>query len=976
MLLVLALAVLPLLAAAVPLLYRWLGRNTGYPLAVGFLVMAVLLAFAAPWSPGDRPATVSVDWLPALQVSFALRLDGLALLFALLILGVGALVLAYCASYLEPHGRHALIYLLLTLFAGAMLGLVLADDIILLVVFWELTTICSFFLITDAGPHAARPATRAFLVTAAGGLALLAAAVLLAIAAGTTRLSAILADSASVLDSPLARPAGVLLVLAAFTKSAQFPFHSWLPGAMVAITPVSAYLHAATMVKAGIYLLIRFSGLYGGQPGWDAALVISGLFTAVLGAVWALRQHDLKRLLAYSTISQLGLLVAAIGVGTPVALAAAVLHTIAHALFKATLFMLVGIIDREAGSRDIRELPGLRQVMPVSAAMTGLAALSLAGVPPLIGFVSKESLFQSYLEAGHTALTGAVTAVVAVGASALTFAYGARIVTGAFGGRPVQAQLHEPHYAFLLPPATAALAGLVLGPGVPLLDVPVGQAVQAVFPDAPVPHYKFWHGLSPELGLSALAIGTGLVLTLRAGRVERAMQRLPGPQDWFRPGYETLVRFGSVVGHPDHADRPGPFLARPVALVTLLAAAAWAAGGFPLPSGPPSAGREWPLLALLAVAVATAAAARSALAALALTGTAGLLVSVWFLQAGAPDVALTVLLVEVLTAVAAVSVLPALPPRFRRPGAAAAGGRRTRAGPRIGTGAAAGIALAAGAAAALGVLALTGRPEISEPGQTLLSRSEPETGGHNVVNTILVEFRALDTLGETMVLASVALGLSALLLIRPWHAAPDAAAGPDATAAADAADRTTDGPGRDVPGRVVPGRDSLVFRMAHRLLAPVMVLVALWLLLRGHNHPGGGFIAALVAGCAPALGVLAYRGPPGLPGRLLEPVRLVSAGTLLALVTALAPLATGKPFFTPLHLTVHLPAAGGLKLTSSLLFDFAVLLVVTGLVSAALTRLRSGTAPPDTWAALSRRARRERRADTRRTAGGGKEGNG
>ncbi|MDG9702829.1 hydrogen gas-evolving membrane-bound hydrogenase subunit E [Streptomyces sp. DH37] len=884
------------LALLAPVLDRRLGRDTGYALAVGFLGVAALLAPAASTALDDGAVTFSRTWIDSLGVSFTLRMDGLATLFCVLVLGVGALIMAYCPRYLRAGEAHGRTYLLLTLFGGAMLGLVLAGDLLLLFVFWEVTTVTSFFLIGTGGPKAAKPAVRALLVTGMGGLALLAALVLLGIAAGSTDLADVLAAREEVLDSPLSPAIATLLVLAAFTKSAQVPFQFWLPGAMAAITPVSAYLHAATMVKAGIYLLLRFSALYSGQTGWVIALMGVGLLTAVLGAAQALREHDLKALLAYSTVSQLGLLVAAIGVGTTVALAAAILHTFAHALFKATLFMIVGVIDRQAGSRDIRELSGLMRVMPVTATMAGLAGLSMAGVPPLIGFVSKESLFQGFVSADVFPGAGVVAGALAVTASVLTFAYGMRIFYGAFAG-PLRQRLHEPSWAFVAPAAVAAAAGAVLGPGVEVLDPLMRQAVLDAEPWAVPPYFVFWHGFSPELLLSAVTIVSGLALFSARERVDRMLRRLPRPDGAavFDRVYSTVLDAGAAVGRPDHSDSAAAFLARPLAgLVALGCAGVFAAGGPGIRAGAPSGALDWGVLVLLAAAVAALVRTGSALAAVALLGAVGLTVAVWFLLAGAPDVALTLLLVEVLTAMAAAFVLSDLSPRFPRPGGGGA--------------LAAALAGLVGLVAVLGTLALTGRRDLSPAGAYFLRAAEPETGGRNVVNTILVDFRGLDTLGEASVLAAAALGLLLLLPGPP----PGAAGGrPEAPY-----------------GRLLAP--------ARRLLVPGIAALSAYLFLRGHNQPGGGFSAALVAGAAVAFGHLAGR--TGTRGaRFLRPRPLLAAGLLLGAAVGLAAMALGDPFLTPF--TVPVPGGG---LSSALLFDAAVYLMVLGLVVALVDRLGAG----------------------------------
>ncbi|MFV2124683.1 hydrogen gas-evolving membrane-bound hydrogenase subunit E [Micromonospora sp. LOL_013] len=926
MTMVAVLALLIGLAAAVPLLTRSLGRDAGYPLAVGYLLGCGLLASRLPVVLDNGAVGVSARWLPSLDIAFALRLDGLAMVFGLLVLGVGALIMMYCPRYLAPHRPCAALYTLLTLFTVAMLGLVFAADTVLLFLFWELTTVCSFFLIGLASPAAARPATRALLVTAGGGLALLAAVVVMVVALGTSDLTTILAYPDRLLGSPVAWVVGGLLIVAAFTKSAQFPFHFWLPSAMVAITPVSAYLHAATMVKAGIYLLIRFSPIYAEQAAWTIVLVLGGLGTALAGAFLALRQHDLKAMLAYSTVSQLGLLVGVIGVGTPAALAAAVLHTVAHALFKATLFMLVGIIDREAGSRDIRQLSGLRHVMPVTATLTGLAAMSMAGLPPLLGFVSKEAIFDALIKTGVDPWLSPSAEVLAVSASALTFAYGARIVYETFAGPPRQPELYEPAWTFLTPAAIAALLSLLLGPAAALLGPLIDQATENASPGGDPPYVAFWHGFNPALALSALTVLAGTALFIARSRVDQLVQSVrlpPAGAVTFDRCYGALLRLGGIVGRPTRYDSPAAHLFRPVLLLVLLGAAGSAALGSmpPWPAASAAAG-DWPLLVLLAVALAGIVLARSALAAVGLLSLVGLMVATWFLLAGAPDVALTLMLVEVLTAVVTMLVLRRLPARL--PGA----GRQPVSF------FAAALAVAAGAVAVAATVGLTGRRDLSAPGDYFLRTAKPATGGGNVVNVILVEFRAFDTLGEATVLVAVALGLVGLFRTagRGVVGGPGAAGGPGGTA----------GRGRTGTGPAVPDP---VLRFAHRLLTPVMLVVSAWLFLRGHDEPGGGFVAALVAGIAVGLGQLAYvayAGRSPMTAGRLRPRPLLAAGLLTCLGIGLSALLAGEPFLTPspgLKLSVL-----GFSVSLVTFFDLGVYLMVLGLITAAVRRL--GTVVP------------------------------
>ncbi|HET6530363.1 MAG TPA: hydrogen gas-evolving membrane-bound hydrogenase subunit E [Actinoplanes sp.] len=905
MITIVALLLMAGLTAAVPALTRRWGRDAGYPLAAGYLVTGAVVATQVPYVADGAAVTVAWRWLPSLDASFALRLDGLAMVFALLVLGVGALIMGYCPRYLDEGPRHTRTYLLLTLFATGMLGLVMAADLLVLLVFWELTTVCSFFLIGGSGRAAARPATRALAVTAGGGLALLAAVVLMTAAAGTSDLAVILSNPDLVTDSPAAWAVGALVAIAAFTKSAQFPFHFWLPGAMAAITPVSAYLHAATMVKAGIYLLMRFTPLFAGEPVWTVTLVGVGLVTAVLGAFLALRQHDLKALLAYSTVSQRGLLVAAVGVGTAGALTAAILHTVAHALFKATLFMLVGIIDREAGSRDIRQLSGLRHVMPVTATLTALAAMSMAGLPPLVGFVSKEELFEAFLD---LPTLGWLAGAVAVTASVLTVAYSARIVYGAFAGPNSQPGLYEPTPAFLAPAATAAVLGTALGPAVAALNPLVISAAADTRTGGEPPQLYFWHGLTPALWMSVAAVVAGTLLFLGRERTERLVQSAPLPPPGsalYDQGYDGLLRLGARVGRPARTDAPAAYLWRPILALVVLGGI----GIMVVDTVPPAAASarpgDWAVTALLAAALATTVATRSVLALVALLGITGLVVAVWFVLAGAPDVALTLVLVEVLTAVVAMLVLRRLPEASLRR-------RRT-----VHSATAAVLAVAAGTVAGLGTWFLTGRRELSRAGEYFLRSAEPETGGTNVVNTILVDFRGLDTLGEATVLAAVALGLLALTGGR--------------------AARIGQAPGRRVPAGDGAGRD-VVLGVAHRLLAPVMLVVSAYLFLRGHDEPGGGFIAALVAGIAVALAHLAH--PTGGGAAWRPAVRpLLTAGLLLSLGVGLAAPAAGEPFLTPLRL----PLPGDGYLSTALVFDLGIYLMVLALVVAAVSRLGVGT---------------------------------
>jgi multicomponent Na+:H+ antiporter subunit A len=904
------------LAAVLPVLVRVLDRNAGY---VGAAVMAGSAAWLSVPTRAvldGAPVTESVDWLPSVGVELALRLDSVALLFAWVVLGIGVAVFTYTARYF-PAGSPAVgRYLsLLSFFAGAMLGLVLADDIIVLFLFWELTSISSFFLIGGLGEGKAG-ATRAFIITALGGLALLAAGILLSVITDTTSLHQILSSSEVVAASPLLSTAIVLLLLAAFTKSAQFPFHFWLPGAMVAPTPVSTYLHAATMVKAGIYLLFRFTPLFAGEPLWTYPLVLVGLGTAVFAAVVAVKAHDLKSLLAYSTVSQLGLLTGLIGIGTPLALATAGLHVLAHSLFKATLFMTVGIVQHETGTRDLRELGGLRRQLPLTALAGGLAAASMAGLAPLLGFVSKEEAFAAFAGAGGPAWLGPTATTLAVLASIGTFTYSARYYLGTFEG-PVRTPAHRAATAFTLPPLVTAVLGLVLALTVDIFD----DVVNAVSRDTTGVlydlHLALWHGFTLPLALSAVVVGTGSVLVWRAREVERFQQRTTGPSgaEAYDRIYAATLSLGGMIGRPAASNRLSVHLV-PVLGVAVVLGVALTIATLPgqLAPGPATRLGDWLTVVLIASAVIGVVTARTRLGAIATLGLTGFLVAVWFAQLGAPDLALTQLLVETLTVALVVVVFRRLPISFSR------GGRPRQIGA---------IALAAtvGTALASATFLLAGRRERAAIGTTLLERGPSLTGGDNVVNTILVDFRALDTLGEITVLAVAASAIVGLVRYSAYRPVPP----PGAIGEADADEHVRQWAGSGVI-------DSSVLRTGNLLLVPVMFLASLWLLWRGHNAVGGGFIGGLAAGAAVVLLYFARGHERIWQSRLLRTMPLVGSGVVVASGYGLVGLALTGAYLPGGKIPI--PLYG--EVAASLIFDIGVYLIVVGIVVAIIRHLGQG----------------------------------
>ncbi len=904
-----------------------MGRAAGWIAAVGLAALAVIVGARVPEVAEPGSAIVeSLPWMPTLEIAVRLRLDGLSALFLIIVLGIGAIVMAYSARYLSDRGvhPHTGYFAWMLLFAFAMTGLVLADDLVLLFVFWELTTLCSFFLINRSGRRASAPAVRTFLVTAMGGLALLFAVVLIITRTGSTVVSEALLDPVWQSDPGFTAGIAVLVALAAMTKSAQFPFHMWLPDAMVAPTPVSAYLHAAAMVKAGIYLLLLFSPALAGTVVWQSILVSSGLITAVMGAVFALRRFDLKEIMAYSTVSQLGLIVALIGVGTPSALTTAALYTLAHALFKASLFMVVGIVDQQAGTRDIRLLRGLRGRMPVTFLTTILAGLSMAGMFPLLGFISKEYLLGQLIDSGGPGWLSILLVSTAVIASTATVAYTGRILLGGFtryqGTERARDDLDthrmpdivsEAAPAFWASALLPALLGLALGPGIVWLHPLLGAAGSAAAGESYAATFALWGGITIELALSATIITLGLVVISQRRRLDRvfAHRILPFTAiDIVERVRSGAIALGSRVGDLARTDAQLGHLSTPWILLGGLAVAG-------LVTAPPlgrviEPGEPWTdvlLVVLLAITVVPAVLTRSRLTALLLVGGAGFIVALWFFALGAIDVGLTQLLVELLTVVALVLILRRLPAVFHRVA-------RSRQW------ATAAIAIGAGVLATLATLVFTGRRDISDVGQYFLDEAYVDTGGTNIVNTILVDYRALDTLGELTVIAVAGIVIMGVLRARPLLA-----------------ERTPDFSRWRGSSLLRSADNTLPIRVVARWAAPVIIVLSVYLLLRGHYEPGGGFISALVGGTGFAL---AYLGAPSDSRAAVRwPYRgLLSAGVVVGVLTGVGGYLAGS-FLRPVRFDIPLPWGGDYGFTSALIFDLGVYFAVVAIIVALLNEL-------------------------------------
>jgi multicomponent Na+:H+ antiporter subunit A len=701
--------------------------------------------------------TQSFEWVPSLGIAVDLRMDGFAALMSWIIAGIGVAVVLYAVRYFSDGtadvGRLAG---LLTLFAGSMLGIAFADDLLLLYTCWELTSVTSYLLIGNkhTDPKARAAALHALLVTSAGGLAMLGGFVLLGQAAGTFRLSEILADppSGTKVSAGLA-----LILLGAFTKSAQYPFHGWLPGAMAAPTPVSAYLHSATMVKAGIYLLARLAPAFAEVGFWRPVVLGVGLLTMVGGGLRAMRQHDLKLLLAYGTVSQLGFLVVMFGAGVPGATEAACVLLLAHALFKAALFMVVGILDVRLGTRDLRELPALGREWRAIAVVTVVSCASMAGAGPLAGFVAKEAGYESLYEASFAAAKGVLVAVVL--ASAITVAYSLRFAWGVLvaprrAGRAATTARTVPGTWFAGPPVALATITLVLGVAPAVVDPIMGAAVQSIDPSAGPVHLALWHGFNVPLLLSlvTLVLGVGLFAADRAvSRVLALGERIPSSADAYVATLRGLnVAADRVTGLVQSGSLPvyaGVILLTAAVLpgVTLLRGASWP--GWPEVASTPAL---VPVLAVVLGGALAAAGFRRRLAAVLFLGVVGYGMAGLFLVQGAPDLALTQVAIETLSTVLFVLVFRHFPGRFEP---------RSTARRRVLRVA---ISLAV-ASTVFGFALVAGQQPVGDEVSTeMIERSEPDGDGRNVVNVILVDFRGFDTLGEITVLAAAAIGMVAL----------------------------------------------------------------------------------------------------------------------------------------------------------------------------------------------------------------------
>jgi multicomponent K+:H+ antiporter subunit A len=856
------------------------------------------------------------EWLPAAGLALSFRLDGLGLLFALMILVIGLLVILYARYYLaeqDPMGRF---FAYLLLFQGSMLGVVLSENLIQLLVFWELTSISSFLLISywrhrDDARDGAR---MALAITGGGGLAMLAGFLLLGEIVGSYELSVILRSGDVIHAHPWYVPTLILILLGVFTKSAQFPFHFWLPHAMAAPTPVSAYLHSATMVKAGVFLLARLFPALSSSAEWTILVGGAGLITLLLGAYTALFKHDLKGLLAYSTISHLGLITLLFGIGTPLAAVAGVFHIMNHATFKASLFMAAGIIDHEAGTRDMRKLNGLWKYMPYTAVLAMVAAAAMAGVPLMNGFLSKEMFFAKTVYISDASAVPWLP-IFATIAGAFAVAYSLRFIHDVFfNGEPIDLPKtpHEPPRWMKVPVEVLVVICLAVGIFPALTFGPLLATAAAATLQTDLPEYSLaiWHGINPALIMSMVALTAGALIYMLRHPLIRWHERTIGRIDartyymWLEQRlFEGARRLNRALHRPALQRMVWVLI---LGAVALAASGLWGHG----PLGGNVALSALDPVSLLAgitlciAAIGTVVLHRQRLLALLLLSVVGLVVALTFVKFSAPDLALTQLSVEVVTVVLLLLALYFLPGRTPVESSHARRGRDLM------------LALAAGSGASLLTWAVLTRPYETISG-FFLENSVPGGGGTNVVNVILVDFRGFDTLGEITVLAIAAIGIYTLL------------EGLNLTAP------EADNDGRRWSWDVHP----VIMASFSRLLLPLALMVALFVLLRGHNLPGGGFIAGLITAVALITQYLA-NGIAWTRARMstrLHPT--IGIGLLIATFTGLASWMFGHPFLTSTFTYLHWPLVGKFEVASAMLFDIGVYLVVVGVTLVILLRL-------------------------------------
>ncbi|MFP4486042.1 MAG: monovalent cation/H+ antiporter subunit A [Campylobacterales bacterium] len=912
-------ALLPFLGAAIAP-YVALSRSrvaAAWTSGIITILTIVFLSLLAYIPFEGRTLVQSWGWVESIGLEFAFRLDGYSMLFAYIILCIGLLIIIYARYYLSSKDCMGRFYSYLMLFMGSMVGVVLSENVIQLVVFWELTSLSSFLLISywQDKKEGRNGAMMALAVTGAGGLAMLAGMLLLGEVVGSYMLSDILASGELIKSSPLYTIILILILLGAFTKSAQFPFHFWLPRAMAAPTPVSAYLHSATMVKAGIFLLGRLYPALSGTTEWIVIVSSAGLITLLLGAFVALFKNDLKGLLAYSTVSHLGLITLLFGLSTPLSAVAAIFHTINHATFKASLFMVAGIIDHETGTRDMRKLGGLLKYMPHTATLAMIAAAAMAGVPLLNGFLSKEMFFERALSDGT--LLGLTVPFLAVIAGIFSVAYSIRFIHDVFFGKlppDIPKTPHEPPRFMKIPVDLLVVVCLSVGIVPALTVAPIlAVAVQGALQGTP-PEYSLaiWHGFNTPLLMSIVAFVGGIVVYINREYLFKWYDKNKIENIDAEKYFDSIISriFGLATKITDMFDKTSLQNSATWLLATVVFASLI---GFSLYSSPFFGSREympvdWVSLIiggmLIIASIATVILHRRRLVALITMGAIGLIISLIFIKFSAPDLALTQISVEVVTVILILLALYYLPQRSVI----------KESKPKLYMDLSiAGLLGIITFALTLGILSR----DYTTIGDYFLANSVPGGGGTNVVNVILVDFRGFDTLGEITVLAIAALGIFAMLQGLSLKA-----------------------PNRDLNN--LPwnsDKHPLMMQTLTRLIFPLMLMVSVYIFFRGHNLPGGGFIAGLIAAVAIIVQYLA-NGIEWTKQRLTYDKHIIIAvGLLFAFGTGVVPMILSYPYLTSAFTYLNWPIVGKFEVASALSFDLGVFLVVIGSVVMILVSL-------------------------------------
>jgi multicomponent K+:H+ antiporter subunit A len=908
---------LPLLGTLVPLFTERFGRNI-CALSVAILPawsLILVLMYAGDIFDGQA-IRQTLEWIPSMGLDLSFRLDGLSLLFLLLIIGIGLLVILYAKYYLSDKDSMGKFYAYLMLFMTAMVGIVTSNNLIQLWMFWELTSISSFLLISfwSHKSDARKGARMALTVTGAGGLALLGGLLLLGNIVGSYDLDTVLA-SGDLIRAHAAYPVILVLVLlGAFTKSAQFPFHFWLPHAMSAPTPVSAYLHSATMVKAGIFLMARFYPALAGTDLWFMIVSLTGLITLLLGAYIALFKHDLKGLLAYSTISHLGLITLLLGLNSDLAAVAAIFHVINHAIFKASLFMAAGIIDHESGSRDMRKLNGLMKYMPYTATLAIVAALSMAGVPLLNGFLSKEMFFAETLNQSMLGSLSWLIPLLATVGAAFSVAYSLRFIHDVFfNGEPIDLPKtpHEPPRYMKVPVEILVALCLLVGmfPAYIVGDLLNVASIAVLAHDAPAYSLAIWHGLNIPLLMSFFAMAGGITIYYNRRHLFQFQSQFDEPDA--KHVFEAVIQSIIKTSERIIATLENGSLQRYIFLLLLFTLVMAALPLLDLvqntgsrPQIPIDGVAITGALLMILSAIATVIWHRRRFLALIFLSVVGLIVSLVFAQFSAPDLALTQLSVEIVTIILLLLALFFLPQSTRKESS----NRRLSLD----------LLVSGLIGCVIGTICFA---MLTTPLDTIsdffLANSKTGGGGTNVVNVILVDFRGFDTLGEITVLGIAALGIFKLIAKMKIHM-----------------------PARDDKGRAWSNDPHpMMFEMVSQSLLPLAILVSVYIFLRGHNVPGGGFIAGLITSVAIIQQYIAHGVQWIKPRVKIDYQWFIAGGILIATTTGLGSWIFGKPFLSTWFDYFNLPWIGEFELASAMLFDLGVYLTVVGSVMLILANL-------------------------------------